>query len=141
MVFVINPKIYFTRNLLKNLLNDKDYSILLSVKDNIPDSRNVFLKFIKNKDFQYAGFLDDDCLVDINWLLNMMKFVNQNDCDIVGGPQKHKVKNDIFTDYYNCLEPDRSHGKSVKWIATNNCFFSKKILLRQKFFLIQNLLE
>ena len=68
MVFIINPKIYFTRNLLKNLLNDKDYSILLSVKDNIPSSRNVFLKFIKNKDFQYAGFLDDDCLVDINWL-------------------------------------------------------------------------
>ena len=134
MVFVINPKIYFTRNLLKNLLNDKDYSILLSVKDNIPDSRNVFLKFIKNKDFQYAGFLDDDCLVDINWLLNMMKFVNQNDCDIVGGPQKHKVKNDIYTDYYNCLEPDRSHGKSVKWIATNNCFFSKKIFIKTKVF-------
>ena len=103
MVFVINPKIYFTRNLLKNLLNNKNYSILLSVKDNIPDSRNVFLKFIKNKDFQYAGFLDDDCLVDINWLLNMMKFVNQNDCDIVGGPQKHKVKNDIFADYYNIV--------------------------------------
>ena len=41
MVFVINPKIYFTRNLLKNLLNNKNYSILLSVKDNIPDSRNV----------------------------------------------------------------------------------------------------
>ena len=134
MVFVINPKIYFTRNLLKNLLNDKDYSILLSIKDNIPDSRNVFLKFIKNKDFQYAGFLDDDCLVDINWLLNMMKFVNQNDCDIVGGPQKHKVKNDIFTDYYNCLEPDRPHGKSVKWIATNNCFFSKKIFSKTKVF-------
>ena len=134
MVFVINPKIYFTRNLLKNLLNNKNYSILLSVKDNIPDSRNVFLKFIKNKDFQYAGFLDDDCLVDINWLLNMMKFVNQNDCDIVGGPQKHKVKNDIFADYYNCLEPDRPHGKSVKWIATNNCFFSKKIFSKTKVF-------
>ena len=134
MVFVINPKIYFTRNLLKNLLNYKDYSILLSIKDNIPDSRNVFLKFIKNKDFQYAGFLDDDCLVDINWLLNMMKFVNQNHCDIVGGPQKHKVKNNIFTDYYNCLEPDRPHGKSVKWIATNNCFFSKKIFSKTKVF-------
>ena len=134
MIFVISPKFYIARNLLKKFLNKMDYLILESVRDNIPDSRNVFLKFIKNKDFQYAGFLDDDCLVDINWLFNMIKFINQNDCDIVGGPQKHKVKNDIFTDYYNCLEPDRPHGKSVKWIATNNCFFSKKIFRKAKVF-------
>ena len=134
MVFVLNPKIYIIRNSLKNLLNNIDYSILLSVKDNIPDSRNVFLKFIQNKNFHYAGFLDDDCLVDSNWLLNMVKFVNQNDCDIIGGPQKHIVKNNNFIDYYNCLEPNRPHAKSVKWIATNNCFFSKKIFRKAKVF-------
>ena len=121
MVFIINPKIYIAKNLIKKLLNNIDYSILISVKDNIPDSRNVFLKFIQNKEIQYAGFLDDDCSVDKHWLLNMVKFVNQNDCDIVGGPQKHKIKNDSFKDYYYCLEPSRAHGKTVKWIATNNC--------------------
>jgi len=134
MVFILNPKIYIAKNLIKKLLNNIDYSILISVKDNIPDSRNEFLKFIKNKEIQYAGFLDDDCSVDKDWLLNMVKFVNQNDCDIVGGPQKHKINDDSFTDYYYCLEPSRAHGKTVKWIATNNCFFSKKVLSKSKVF-------
>ena len=134
MIFIINPKIYIAKILIKKLLNNIDYSILISVKDNIPDSRNVFLKFIQNKEIQYAGFLDDDCSVDKDWLLNMVKFVNQNDCDIVGGPQKHKIKNDSFRDYYYCLEPSRTHGKTVKWIATNNCFFSKKIFSKSKVF-------
>ena len=134
MVFIINPKIYIAKNLIKKLLNNIDYSILISVKDNIPDSRNEFLKFIKNKEIQYAGFLDDDCSVDKDWLLNMVKFVNQNDCDIVGGPQKHKINDDSFIDYYYCLEPSRAHGKTVKWIATNNCFFSKKVFSKSKVF-------
>ena len=134
MILIINPKIYIAKNLIKRLLNNIDYTILISVKDNIPDSRNVFLKFIQNKEIQYAGFLDDDCSVDKDWLLNMVKFVNQNDCDIVGGPQKHKINDDSFTDYYYCLEPSRAHGKTVKWIATNNCFFSKKVLSKSKVF-------
>ena len=134
MVFIINPKIYIAKNLIKKLLNNINYSILISVKDNIPDSRNVFLKFIQNKEIQYAGFLDDDCSVDKDWLLNMVKFINKNDCDIVGGPQKHKIKNNSYTDYYYCLEPSRTHGKTVKWIATNNCFFSKKIFSKSKVF-------
>ena len=132
MILIINPKIYIAKNLIKRLLNNIDYTILISVKDNIPDSRNVFLKFIQNKEIQYAGFLDDDCSVDKDWLLNMVKFVNQNDCDIVGGPQKHKIKDDSFRDYYHCLEPSRTHGKAVKWIATNNCFFSKKVFSKSK---------
>ncbi len=127
MIFVINPKINIARNLLKKFLNKIDYSILASVRDNIPDSRNVFLRFMKNKNVQYAGFFDDDCIVDENWLLNMINFINQNNCDIVGGPQKHKIKNKIFRDYYEVLEPSRHHGKTVRWVATNNCFFSKKV--------------
>ena len=55
----------------------------------------------------------------------MIKFINQNNCDIVGGPQKHKVKDIIFKNYYDILEPRRKHGELVKWVATNNCFFKK----------------
>ena len=58
----------------------------------------------------------------------MIKFINQNNCDIVGGPQEHKVKNIKFKNYYDILEPRRKHGELVKWVATNNCFFSKKIV-------------
>ena len=74
----------------------------------------MFLKFIKNKEIQYAGFLDDDCSVDKDWLLNMVKFVNQNDCDIVGGPQKHKINDDSFTDYYYSLRTHQDTWQNSK---------------------------
>ncbi len=134
MIFVLNPKVYFIKNLLKNCLNKIDYSTLESVKDNIPDSRNVFLKFLKNKNVQYAGFVDDDCIIDKNWLLNMIKFVDQNNCDIVGGPQYHEVKDRVFKNYYDILEPIRYHSQLVSWVATNNCFFSKKVFSNPKVF-------
>ena len=66
------------RNFLKSILSNVDYSILESAKDNIPESRNVFLKFLKNKNVKYAGFIDDDCFVDKDWLLNMIKFISKN---------------------------------------------------------------
>ncbi len=134
IIFVLSPKINVTKNLLKRFLNKIDYSIIESIKDNIPYSRNVFLKFLKNKNVQYAGFVDDDCVIDENWLLNMIKFFDQNNCDIVGGPQYHDVKNKVFKNYYNVLEPTHYHGQLVNWVATNNCFFSKKVFSISKVF-------
>ncbi len=125
IIFVLSPKIRIAKSLAKNFLNKNNFSIIESAKDNIPDSRNIFLKFLKNKNVQYAGFVDDDCIIDKNWLLNMVKFIEQNNCDIVGGPQYHEVRNDIFQKYYDVLEPIRHHGQLVKWVATNNCFSQK----------------
>ena len=132
IIFVVSPKIYIIKNSLKNFLDKIDYCIIKSIKDNIPDSRNVFLKFLKDKNVQYAGFIDDDCLIDKNWLLNMIKFFNENNCDIAGGPQHHKIKDMIFKNYYDALEPSRYHGQLVKWVATNNCFFSQKVFSKSK---------
>ncbi len=132
MIFIINPKIRNSKMFIKRYLNKLDYLILESIKDNIPYSRNIFLKFIRNKDLKYAGFLDDDCIIDKNWLLNMINFIKQYNCDIVGGPQKHKIKDITYKNYYDVLEPNRKHGKLVKWVATNNCFFLKKILTNSK---------
>ena len=134
IIFVVSPKIYMIRNYLKSFLSNLDYSILESIRDNIPDSRNIFLKFLKNKNVKYAGFIDDDCLIDKNWLLNMIKFINQNHCDIVGGPQYHSIKDKSFKDFYDILEPNHHHGQLVKWVATNNCFFSKKVFCKPRVF-------
>ncbi len=134
IIFVINPKIHIIKHSIKNFLNKIDYSIIKSIKDNIPDSRNVFLKFLKNKNVKYAGFVDDDCLIDKNWLTNMVKFFEENNCDIAGGPQHHRIKNKIFKDYYDVLEPFRTHGQLVRWVATNNCFFSQNVFSGSKVF-------
>ncbi len=130
MIFIINPKTKYSKLLIKRYLNRLDYIILESIKDDIPYSRNVFLKFIRKKNFKYAGFLDDDCIIDKNWLINMVNFIKQYNCDIVGGPQKHKIRDIKYQNYYDALEPNKEHGELVKWVATNNCFFSKKILMK-----------
>ena len=127
LVFVIENKILFQKNLISKIIKSFSYSIINSNKDNIPSSRNLFLKFLKFKNFDYAGFVDDDCFLNCNWLFYMNKFIKSTSCSIIGGPQKHHFKNDFFKKYYDCLEPNRKNKQRVDWVASNNCLFSKKI--------------
>ena len=127
IVFILDAKISINRNIIKKLINKEKIEILTSFNNNIPKSRNIFLNFLKKKSFKYAGYVDDDCYLNTNWLVNMVKFIRNNNCDVVGGPQKHIVKNPSYKKYFEILEPCRKHKSSVKWVASNNCFFTKKI--------------
>ncbi len=127
LVFVIESDLVIATNLIKKIIKKIDYTILLSGKKSIPYSRNIFLNFLQKQTYEFAGFLDDDCIVNNKWLFNMIKFFNNYNCDIAGGPQKHQVKNTKFKDFFNIIEPKRHHGELVKWVASNNCFFSNKI--------------
>ena len=51
LVFVIENKILFQKNLISKIIKSFSYSIINSNKDNIPSSRNLFLKFLKFKNF------------------------------------------------------------------------------------------
>ena len=129
IIFIFEPRMIDSKNLIKKRIKNFKYLFLInSKKENIPNSRNIFLKYLKKKNFTFAGFLDDDCIIDCKWLLNMIKFMNLNNCDIAGGPQKHQLNKIRFKAFYDVLEPKRFHGETVSWVATNNCFFSKKIL-------------
>ncbi len=127
ITFVIENKIFYHKNLISKIIKSFDYSIIRSNKNDIPSSRNLFLKFLGNKNFDYAGFIDDDCYLNNNWLFNMNKFIKTNSCSIIGGPQKHNFKNFFFKQYFDCLEPMRKNKQKVDWVASNNCLFSKKI--------------
>ena len=126
-VFVIDQKIKYKKNFIKKIITKFNFIILVSNKDSIPYSRNLFLKFLKKKDYDFAGFIDDDCIMNNNWLFNMNKFIKENHVSVVGGPQKHLYSNKFFKLCYEYLEPHRDHGSKVEWVATNNCLFSKKI--------------
>ncbi|MDC0618164.1 hypothetical protein OAO85_02415, partial [Candidatus Pelagibacter sp.] len=92
------------------------------------NTRNIFLLKIKNKNLDYVGFLDDDCKINRNWVFLMTNFITKYKCDIVGGPQYHKVTNLKYKKLYNILEPPNTNNQNIRWVATNNCFFKKKIL-------------
>ena len=117
-------------DLLKKIITNKKINIFIlnSVKKDIPNTRNIFLLKIKNKNLDYVGFLDDDCKINRNWVFLMTNFITKYKCDIVGGPQYHKVTNLKYKKLYNILEPPNTNKQNIRWVATNNCFFKKKIL-------------
>ena len=133
--------IFFVNFVKKKLSNNIEYKILESSKNNIPYSRNLYLNYIRKKKFQYGGFLDDDCIIDSLWLINMIKFINNHKCDIVGGPQKHLFKNIEFKKFYELIEPKRQNGLIVDWIATNNSFFKSKVIKDNKIKFDENLVN
>jgi len=117
-------------DLIKKIITNKKINIFIlnSVKKDIPNTRNIFLLKIKNKNLDYIGFLDDDCKINRNWVYLMTNFITKYKCDIVGGPQYHKVTNLKYKKLYNILEPPNTNKQNIRWVATNNCFFKKKIL-------------
>jgi hypothetical protein len=132
-VFIIDHRIKIVSNLIGNIIDKKKCVFIFSKKTNIPYSRNRFLNYLKLNKFDYAGFIDDDCLIDKNWLINMYKFIKQEKCHVVGGPQYHEIKNKKFKTYYDNLEPKKKNKETTKWIATNNCFFSNYIFKVRNF--------
>jgi hypothetical protein len=117
-------------DLINKIITNKKINIFIlnSVKKDIPNTRNIFLLKIKIKNLDYVGFLDDDCKISRNWVYLMTNFITKYKCDIVGGPQYHKVTNLKYKKLYNILEPPNTNKQNIRWVATNNCFFKKKIL-------------
>jgi hypothetical protein len=114
---------------LRIMKNSKlDIKIIKTIKKDIPSTRNIFLNKIKKKKINYVGFLDDDCKIKRNWVVDMVKFIKNNNCDIVGGPQLHETTTDKYKSFYKFMEPKYNHKQKVNWIATNNCLFKKAII-------------
>ena len=138
-VFIIDHKLSYINEYVKKIINPTKSIFISSSRPNIPFSRNKFLKFLRSNKFDYAGFIDDDCLVNKNWLQNMYKFIQQEKCHVVGGPQYHEFKNKKFKIYFDTLELKRKHKQTIRWIATNNCFFSSEIFKIKKLEFNENL--
>tara|TARA_B100000900_G_scaffold315151_1_gene274028 strand:+ start:717 stop:1613 length:897 start_codon:yes stop_codon:yes gene_type:complete len=132
IVFIVEKKNHIFENYISKILKGKkiDFKILFTNRNGIPQLRNIFLEYQKKNVSKYSGFLDDDCIVPIKWLKNMVKFIEKNNCDIVGGPQLHMTKNKFYEKLFKIIEPKNTHGKKVDWVATNNVIFKSKILKR-----------
>ena len=139
-VFILEKKNIDSKYIINKKLSKKhNYRIILTNKSGIPECRNVFIRFLMKNSSDYAGFIDDDCVISSKWLINMVKFIKKNNCDIVGGPQYHKTTNKYFSHLFRLIEPQRNHNQSVKWIATNNSFFKSSIIKETKIRFDENL--
>ena len=114
----------FQKILIKNNLKNIKHKIIYEKKLGISYARNKSLNYLKNIDCEYCCFLDDDCKIDDNFILNHLKFIKKNNCSIVSGPQIYKSKKSFF----RVFERNFIQKKKIFWASTNNVFFKKKIL-------------
>ena len=114
----------FQKILIKKNLKRINYNILYEKKLGISHARNKSLKYLKSINCKYCCFLDDDCKIDNNFILNHLIFIKKNNCSIVSGPQIYQSKKSFF----RAFERNFTQGKKIFWASTNNVFFKKKIL-------------
>ena len=138
-IFILEEKNSHFLNIIKKILVNKKFEVIFLNKKGIPQSRNEFLKYLRKNKSIYCGFLDDDCIVNKRWLINMVKFIKSEKCDIVGGPQLHKTKKILYKNLFQILEPNWKHNQKINWIATNNAFLKSQIITNSKIIFDHNL--
>ena len=115
------------RSTYNDLINKFKNSIKINLYKEITSGvvfpRNRVLKILRKKNFDYAAFIDDDCILASNWLNSMIAEIKKN-ADIITGPQFSKSKNI----YSKIMERHLNHRSKVKWASTNNVFFKSSVI-------------
>lgn len=84
----------------------------------VPKCRNFALKISSEK---YLGFVDDDCVLDKNWLKNGLREMEKKDLAYVLGQTKLLNKNNIFA--------IAQHARDAYWKKYNAKIFDTKNVL------------
>ena len=109
--------------LLTKKLKKINFNIIYEKKIGISYVRNKCLNYLINTKFDYYCFIDDDCLIKKNYLINHLNFIKKNKCNIVTGPQIYNSKFFFFRIY----EIKCSIYYFVFCAARYNVFFSRII--------------
>jgi hypothetical protein len=137
-VIVIDNNTY-RRNkfVVKKYQNNSKFKIYykIELKKGIVYARNKFLSslaYIKTK-IDLVGFIDDDCEVEKNWLINHIFSLKKTDSEISTGPQIIKdisKQKKIFFDLTN--RQNVKNLSKIKWAATNNVVFKYDVIKKFK---------
>jgi len=117
---------FFEMKLIQKILRNIHFSVNYEGKKGISNVRNKVLEILRKNNYDYIFFLDDDCVVNHNFLKNHLNFLNKEKCDIVGGPQLYLSNKKLF----RVFERNLSNSNNISWVSTNNVIFKRKILLK-----------
>jgi succinoglycan biosynthesis protein ExoM len=126
--------------LIKNIRTKFKYKILYfsEKRRGVVYARNRCLKILKKINPTYACFFDDDCVVDKQWFINVLKIKQNKKASIITGPQLHKnpidYKGKGHGNYQDLFEKKFEKSTEVKWAATNNVFFKYDILKKNQIY-------
>jgi len=112
----------------------KEFGAIYVVEENrgIANARNRVLKEAINLGATHIAMFDDDGLLDENWLINHIDFYNNNEVNVISGPQyshfekaypKYITHNNIFKS-----DTTKKTGQILKSCATNNVFMQLDIV-------------
>tara|TARA_B100000767_G_scaffold265531_1_gene281692 strand:- start:556 stop:1446 length:891 start_codon:yes stop_codon:yes gene_type:complete len=139
---------HITILIVDNTINNNSYSLINKIKKKyrfkiiyvnekkrgIVNARNRCLKEVKKINCDYISFFDDDCTIDKNWFKNISKLIKNKNADIITGPQIYK--NNLAQIFEKKIISNNSY---VKWAASNNVLFKKKILTKENIYFDINL--
>ena len=80
IIIVINNKkklTFLEKKLVKEQLKKIYFKILYEKKIGISNARNKVLNYIKKLNYDYGCFLDDDCIVESNFLESHLNFIKK----------------------------------------------------------------
>ncbi len=135
VIIVDNTINYISYNLVKKISNKFKYKIIQSneKRKGFVYARNKCLEIVRKIKPTYLCFFDDDCIIDKNWMVNILKIKKLKSANIVTGPQIHKKKiksQDNSINYSDFFEKKNNDLTTTQWAATNNVFFKYNILKR-----------
>ena len=121
-------KILVINNNIKNLQNDfrkffYNIKVVNEKKIGISYARNRALYELSKIKTDYLCFVDDDCILDKNWLINNIKVLKKFNVKIITGP--HISKNNF---YLNITERNLKHESYTDWASTNNVMLNRSII-------------
>lgn len=106
---------------------------VLENRKGIPFGRNCALDYAISNKINYLGFVDDDAVVDKNWLVNMVgEIVN---VEAVTGPQIPVFPENTEKKFMtaNVYQERKLENRSLcKWAATNNVIFDVSFANKNK---------
>ena len=93
--------------IMDNSITNSSYKVIKKFKDKlslkiyqrheskrgIVFARNKCLHFTRKLKPNYIAFIDDDCIINKNWLKNIFKLLNDVDADVITGPQLYRGQN------------------------------------------------
>jgi len=110
--------------IVKESLVGKNYIYHITKKRGIVHARNAILDYASENNADYIAFIDDDEIAQKNWIINLYKALNANNCDAV-----HGVVRPIHPESTNLQwvekENEIAEGAVLKYVGTGNVMFSK----------------
>ena len=133
LLILDNTTQFTSKNIIKNFRRKNNLKIYIKneKRRGVVFARNACLDFINEEKPKYVGFIDDDCTLDPNWLINATKTINNFNADVVTGPQNY-IENNFeknainFTKFFE--KKYKKEILQVDWAATNNVFFKYNII-------------